>query len=84
MLPGDLVFIVRSEGQVEALRSGQHLVPSSSGVVYAIQGDAFQYIAGNIGNAVRLRDLNLADPKIAGFARIGTSAGATLGADNLE
>ena len=76
VLPGDLIFVVYREEDVETFRTGQENMrgSASAGIVYSVTPDKLQYIGGNIGSAVRLRPVDSTDPKIAGFVRIGTGA----------
>ena len=69
VLPGDLIFIARSKENY----------PGSiqTGVVYSVEkGKSLKYIGGNIGNAVRLREILLSDGNIMGFVRIGQKVGS--------
>lgn len=71
VLPGDLIFIARTKEQVTAVLSGGG-EPMQTGVVYSVEKEkGLKYIGGNIGNAVRLREIALSDGKIVGFVRIG-------------
>lgn len=74
VLPGDLIFIARTKDSVAEALSGA-AVPMQPGVVYTVEkGKGLQYIGGNLGNAVRLREIPLKDEKIVGFVRIGQKA----------